>query len=208
MQIKRKMKYYIITLFSSAFLAFGLYHVHSFSGVTEGGILGLTLLLEYWTGLSPAISGGVLNVVCYCLGWRLLGKEFLGYSILAAVSFSVSYKIWEQFPPLWSQLAEMPFVASVVGAVFVGIGAGVCVKIGGAPGGDDALAMCLSYITKWKIQWIYLLTDGIVLGLSLSYIPIKRIGFSILTVILSGQIIGLIQRIPIKKSSKQDRMSG
>ena len=34
----------IIAFFSSAMLAFGLYNIHSLSGVTEGGILGLTLV--------------------------------------------------------------------------------------------------------------------------------------------------------------------
>ena len=35
----------IIAALSSMFLAFGMYHVHSFAGVTEGGVLGFTLLL-------------------------------------------------------------------------------------------------------------------------------------------------------------------
>ena len=39
------------------------------------------------------------------------------------------------------------------------------------------------------------LSDLIVLGLSLTYIPVRRIGYSLLTVILSGQLIGLMQRI-------------
>ena len=48
----------------SAILAFGLYNVHSISGVTEGGVLGLTLLLEHWFGISPSVSGLILNGVC------------------------------------------------------------------------------------------------------------------------------------------------
>ena len=34
----------VMALLGSAILAFGLYNVHAFSGVTEGGVLGLTLL--------------------------------------------------------------------------------------------------------------------------------------------------------------------
>ena len=34
-----------LLIFGSGLLAFGLYHVHSFSGITEGGVLGFTLLL-------------------------------------------------------------------------------------------------------------------------------------------------------------------
>ena len=184
---------------SSACLAFGLYHVHSFSGVTEGGVLGMTLLLEHWLKISPAVSGFIMNALCYAMGWKLLGREFIGYSALASLGFSAAYKVFEQFPPLWPQLAEMPLAASVLGAVFVGVGAGVCVRVGGATGGDDALAMCVSHVTHWDIQWVYLLSDFSVLALSVSYIPLRRIGWSVLTVVLSGQIIGLIQKIELPR---------
>lgn len=182
-----------ITLMGSFILAFGLYHVHSISGVTEGGVLGATLLLEHWTGISPALTGGIMNVLCYVLGWKLLGKEFIAYSALATVGFSGMYKICEQFPHLWPGLADMPLVAALVGALFVGVGAGLCVRIGGAPSGDDALAMSISHATGWKIQWVYLMSDLIVLVMSLSYIPVRRIGYSLFTVLLSGQLIGFVQ---------------
>lgn len=132
-----KLKSCLIALFGSAFLAFGLYHVHSFSGVTEGGVLGMTLLLDHWFHISPSVSGFIMNLACYAMGWKLLGRQFIAYSILSSASFSLSYRICEQFPPLWPQLADMPLAASLLGAVFVGVGAGLCVRIGGAPGGDD-----------------------------------------------------------------------
>lgn len=182
-----------ITLLGSFILAFGLYHVHSISGVTEGGVLGATLLLEHWSGISPALTGGIMNVLCYVLGWKLLGKEFIAYSALATAGFSGTYKICEQFPHLWPGLADMPLVAALVGALFVGVGAGLCVRVGGAPSGDDALAMSISHATGWKIQWVYLLSDLIVLVMSLSYIPVRRIGYSLFTVLLSGQLIGFVQ---------------
>ena len=162
-------------------------------------MLGLTLLLEHWFHISPALSGFVLNALCYALGWRLLGREFIAYSAIASVGFSVAYKVCEQFPPLWPQLAELPLLAAIVGAVFVGVGAGVCVRAGGATGGDDALAMSAAHVTGWNIEWVYLLSDFVVLALSVSYIPLERIGYSILTVLLSGQIIGLIQKLPFDK---------
>lgn len=188
-----KIRNCVLSVLSSAFLAFGLYHVHSCSGVTEGGVLGLTLLLDHWFGISPAVSGFVMNLLCYLLGWRLLGREFIAYSAIAAAGFSAAYKICEQFDPLWPQLYEMPLLASFVGAIFVGVGAGVCVRMGGAPSGDDALAMSISRMTHIRIQWAYLISDLIVLGLSATYIPWNRMGYSLLTVILSGQIVGWIQ---------------
>ena len=174
--------------------AVGLCNIHAFADVTEGGVLGATLLIEHWFAVSPALSALVLNVLCYFFGWRTLGKDFLLYSAICGVAYSIFYAILEPFAPLWPGLVESPVWSAIVGALFIGVGAGLCVRIGGAPGGDDALAMALSRLTKLDIQWVYLLTDGLVLGLSLSYIPVEKLGWSLLTVVLSGQIIGWIQK--------------
>ena len=197
--MKLKPNYCLVAFLSSVFQAFGMYNVHALSGVTEGGVLGLVLLIDHWAGISPALSGFVLNAACYVLGWRTLGKTFIGYSLVAAAGFSIGYAVCELFPPLWPGIASYPLLAAFVGALFIGIGAGVCVRIGGATCGDDALAMSLSHILKTPIERIYLVSDLTVLTLSLSYIPFRRIIYSLITVILSGQIIGWIQKIHAKK---------
>lgn len=191
---KSCVKEVLILLLGSAILAFGLYHVHAQSKVTEGGVLGLTLLLQKWFSISPAISGLIMNFSCYYLGWKVLGGRFIAYSCISGGAFSVFYAIFEQFEPIWPEIGTHPFAAAVAGAMFVGVGVGICVRVGGAPGGDDALSMSLSKLTKKDIQWIYLFSDLLVLGLSLTYIPVRRILYSLLTVILSGQIIGRISK--------------
>ena len=123
-----KLKNCLSIILGSAILAFGLYNIHSISGVTEGGVLGLTLLLEHWFGISPSISGLVLNGACYALGLTLLGREFIFYSFIAGGGFSLFYAIFERFPPLWPQIAQMPLAASVAGAAFVGVGVGLCIR--------------------------------------------------------------------------------
>ena len=82
----------------------------------------------------------------------------------------------------------------LIGALFVGIGCGFCVRVGGAVSGDDALAMCISSVLHIGVEKAYLITDLSVLALSMTYIPLRRISYSLLTVTLSGQIIGWIQR--------------
>ena len=179
-----------LALLGSGILAFGLYNIHALSGVTEGGVLGMTLFLHHWIGLSPALSGLVLNALCYWLGWKLLGREFIAYSIVAGGGFSLFYGVCEQFDPLCPQLAEHPLLAAVLGALFVGVGVGISIRAGGA-----ALAMSISAVSHWDIQWAYLISDLVVLALSATYIDWKRLACSLLTVILSGQIIGLVQKI-------------
>lgn len=188
-----------LSLLGSAILAFGLCNIHAFSGVTEGGVLGLTLLLNQWFGISPAISSIILNAACYLLGFRMLGREFIAYSVISGGSYSVFYAVFERFAPICPWITEHTLCAAIVGSVFVGVGVGLCVRAGGAPGGDDALAMSLSRLTHLEIQWMYLASDLIVLALSLTYIPLRRMIFSLLTVVLSGQIIGFVQKIEFKR---------
>ena len=192
----------IIILIGSVIQAVGIYNIHAISNVTEGGVLGLTLLLKQWFALSPALTSLVLNALCYALGWKTLGKSFIAYSALSIGTYSAAYAVLEQFPPLWPEIVNYPLIAAIAGALFIGIGAGVCVRAGGATAGDDALAMSLNHITGWSIERIYLISDLTVLVLSLSYIPMKRIAWSLLTVVLSGQIIGLIQKINFSKKER------
>ena len=53
-----------LALLGSVILAFGLYHVHSVSSVTEGGALGLTLLLP--AALKKRLYRAQ-GAVCLCL---------------------------------------------------------------------------------------------------------------------------------------------
>ena len=185
----------ILSLVGSAILAFGLYNVHAQADVTEGGILGVSLLLDHWFRISPAITNFVLNFICYFIGWKTLGKEFLLYSAISGGGFSVFYAVFERFEPLWKDAAQHPLAAALVGALFVGVGIGLAVRAGGAPGGDDAVAMAVSHKLGCKIQTVYVFSDLTVLALSLTYIPLQRILYSLLTVVLSGQIIGWVQNI-------------
>lgn len=186
----------LLCLLGSAILAFGLYHIHNTAHITEGGVLGMTLLLQHWFHISPAVSGLILNLLCYGFAFSLLGWRFLGYSFVSSAGFSLFYAVFELFDPLWPQIVLHPFIAALAGALFVGIGAGLSVRVGAASGGDDAFAMAVAKKTSLEIQWVYLITDLVVLLLSLTYISWQKILYSVFTVFLSGQIIGLIVRIP------------
>ena len=189
-----------LALIGALIQAMGLCNIHAFANVTEGGVLGATLLIGHWFAVSPALSALALNVLCYGFGWKTLGKDFLIYSAICSIAYSIFYALLVPFAPLWPGLITSPFWSAIVGALFIGVGAGLGVRAGGATCGDDALAMALSRLTKIDIQWIYLVSDGLVLLLSITYIPLAKIGWSLLTVVLSGQIIGWIQKINVKKA--------
>ena len=91
---------YGIILLGSAILSFGLYNIHERTQVTEGGVLGMTLFLQHWLGLTPAITSPVMDIACYLLAWRFLGNSFARYAVTASLAFAAFHGLWEQFPPL------------------------------------------------------------------------------------------------------------
>ena len=187
------LKHYALLLCGAAVISFGLYNVHSQSGIPEGGVRGMTLLLNHWFDISPSVSGIMLDLTCYFIGWRLLGNSFLKNAVFASCCFSLSYRVWEHLGYIIPDLSQHQLIAAVVGALFVGIGVGIVVREGGASGGDDALALVISHLAKFRISKAYLVTDLTVLCLSLSYIPLGKIVFSLITVTLSSFIIDKIQ---------------
>lgn len=190
-------------MLGSAILAFGLCHIHSYSEITEGGVLGLTLIIQNKLSVSPAVSGMVMNVLCYLFGIKTLGRRFLAYSAVSVGGFSLFYSFFDCFEPIFPWLSQAPLAAALLGALFVGVGVGLCVRVGGAPTGDDALAMGLSRALRLDIRIIYFVSDILVLLLSLSYIPLGKILYSLLSVTVSTQLVGLISQFPKKKSPKR-----
>lgn len=200
-----KRYFYLTYILLGAFiLAFGMYNIHSRTIITEGGIWGIELLLFNWFGISPAVTAPILDGTCYLMGVVFLGKEFILKSIVGTLGYSAFYAILEQFPPVLPDLNSVPIAAAIIGAIFVGIGAGIVVRQGGACAGDDALALVISKKLKIKISQAYLFTDMTVLLLSLTYIPFRQIAYSLLTVLLSGWIIEKVQNWKKKESVGAD----
>ncbi len=193
MSVKNEKAKYGIIFLGAFILAFGMYNIHARCAITEGGVLGALLLLEHWFDISPALSGPVLDGVCFLIGFKYLGREFLKYSAAASLGFSLFYKLCAWYGPVLPDLSAQPLMAAILGGLFVGVGVGLCVRIGGAAGGDDALAMSVSHMTKLPIERAYLFTDLLVLGMSLTYIPLARILYSLVTVTISSYVIGYIK---------------
>ncbi len=196
--MKQSLKNILVILLGSCILAFGMYNIHDTAKITEGGVLGLILLFQAWFKISPSIIGPCLDGLCYLIGWKVLGFQFLKNAILASCGFSFFYSLFEKSGPVFPEWIHIPIVASVLGACFVGVGVGLVVRKGGACGGDDAIALTFSKLLKCRISQVYFVTDMTVLILSLSYIPFINIFYSLISVMLSSFIIEKIQTIQFK----------
>lgn len=190
-------------LIGTAIASFGLRNIHQRTGITEGGVLGAILSINHWFGISPSILTPVLDFCCYGLAFRYLGTGFLKTAILSTLSFSCFFRLWELIPPVLPDLSRHPMASAVLGACFIGIGVGLVVRQGGSSSGDDALALTISHITRCRISIAYLATDLTVLLLSLSYIPGKKVVYSLVTVTISSWLIDWVQNFRLSSQPHQ-----
>lgn len=188
----------------TAITTFGIYNIHQQADITEGGILGLILLFNYWLGMSSSILSPALDALSYALGFKYLGKDFLKTSIFATICMAGFFRLWELFPPVLPSMADYPLLAALAGGCFIGTGCGLVVRQGASCAGDDALAMVISKLARCRISKAYLITDLSVLVLSLSYIPAKRIVYSLITVTVSSFLIDFIQNFRVNDDDEGD----
>ena len=196
------LKKVLLIILGAAVCSFGIHNIHQRTAITEGGVIGMMLLIDRWLGLPPAVITPVLDITCYVLAFRYLGGQFIKISVISTLSVSLFYDFWEMFPPMLPDLSAYPLAAAVLGGIFVGVGVGLIVRQGGSSGGDDALALTISHVTHWRLSRAYLFTDLVVLVLSLSYIPLQRIFFSLITVTLSSFLIDRVQDISFQRTSQ------
>lgn len=186
-----KFKNIILITVGSFIVAFALYHFHYQSILSEGGILGLFLLLKHVFDISPAITSAILDTTMFLIGLKVLGKHFFAYTIISIASFSLSYKFIEQFPPLF-YLSNL-WLVSILGGIFVGLGVGLVIISGGACGSDDVIALIINKYFKIPIKMVYYIDDFLVLVLSLLiYMPFQQFIFSLLSTFISTNVINLI----------------
>ena len=159
----------LFSLLGSAILAFGTNYIYVNSDIPEGGMIGLCLIIEHFTGIHPSISNIVITLFCYALAWRLMGTRYILNTSVATIGFSVFYAIFssEALNGLVPSMAQYPLLAAIVGAFFVEIGTAITHRYGSAPSGEQALTMAISKRGAINYGWIQFFRDFTVLSLFL-----------------------------------------
>lgn len=194
----------LFIMVGSFMMAFSMVNIHGPSKITEGGILGLSLLLKNQFTMDQSFTAPILDGLAYILAFSMLGKYFLKTSLVASFSYTAALFVIEGIGPVIPSLYGSPFLAAILGGLFIGVGASFVIMQGGASGGDDALAMALSKKTGIRLALVFLLLDLFVLGCSLTYIPFRRLFWSIVTTFVSSMVIGQFEALLPKKKTKKE----
>lgn len=185
-------------LLGTAILSFGMYNFNYQHDITEGGILGLLLLLKNLFDIEPSKANLLIDTALFLVAYKYFGNKFLINSIIATVSFSIYYSIFENIGPVFPNM-DNKLIGTILAGLFVGIGVGIVVRNEAAAGGDDALALVVSKFTSITMGKFYLISDVTILIMSLSYLSIKDVLWSLIAVNISGRTIDYVSNFKINK---------
>ncbi|ANA82062.1 YitT family protein [Paenibacillus glucanolyticus] len=184
-------------IIGSAIYAFGLLYFIIPNELMEGGVTGITVLLNYAFNISPSISTMVLNIPLFLVGMKILGKRQSIYTGLGIASLTLFLWLFEM---LINRGYIVPFrtehdyiLASLYAGVTLGAGLGIVFRFGGTTGGSDIIARIINRKFGFSMGQIILSLDILIIGLSLFFIPLERILYTLVAVFIASKVIDFIQ---------------
>ena len=178
----------------SVLMAICIQSVAAPHGFLSGGVMGVGLLVNYWTGtLTPLVWYSMLCVPVYALGWFCVGKRFLLYTAYGTLcttlfSFFITFEI-----PITNEV-----YATVVGGVLHGAACGIMLRTLGSSGGTDVVAVLLKERWSVPIGQFNFLFNSLLFLTAASHMALDLIVASMLMMFISAStleyVLGLFNR--------------
>lgn len=121
---------------ASAFWAIGVKMFAVPNKIAPSGFTGITVLINYLTGLPIGSMSLLLNIPFLIICWRVIGKDFVMQTVRVLIIYTLLLDLVFTAPPVYT---GDPLLAALFGGVFSGIGGGLVFSQGSSGGGTDLI---------------------------------------------------------------------
>ena len=154
----------------------------------EGGVTGVTIILYYVMGWSPSIVSLVINTGLLIIGYRFLNRQTTIYTIIAVIFNSIFLHLTES----WSIQSDEIVINAIFGGVFVGVGIGLIIRVGGTTAGTTILARIANKFLGWNISYALLFFDLIVAFSSYFIIGAEALMLTIMMLYIGTKVMEFV----------------
>jgi uncharacterized membrane-anchored protein YitT (DUF2179 family) len=154
----------------------------------EGGVTGISIILFYLLGWSPALVSIVINGILLIIGYKLLDKKTTVYTIIAVGFNSLFLHLTEH----WKISSNEPFINAIFAGLLVGVGIGLIIRVGGTTAGTAILARLANKYWDWNISYALLFFDLIVAGFSIFVIGIEKVMITVVILYVGTKVMDFI----------------
>ncbi|HWO78236.1 MAG TPA: YitT family protein [Bacillus sp. (in: firmicutes)] len=198
-----------LILLGSLLFAVGISYFTIPNMLSEGGIIGITVIVHYLFGWSPGIVNLILNASLLLVGLKYFEKRTIIYTLITIGASSGFLYITEEFG---RQLTEDTLLAAIFAGLLVGAGIGFILRAGGTSGGTTILARLVNQLWGWSMGTIILVMDIIVVASSAFIIGLDKAMYTLIVVYIGAKAIdfiveGLDERVAVMiVSAEPDRI--
>jgi uncharacterized membrane-anchored protein YitT (DUF2179 family) len=188
--MKRTIIDYLLLLIGALMIAASFHFFLSPNQVVPGGVIGISLLLENWLGIPPAVTQWSANIPIYLAGLWMLGGRF-------AVKTAVGTVVLPLFVLLFGQIDYVPttnpLLAAVYGAIGMGLGAGLVFRGQASTGGFDLIAQLLHRYSGIHYSLAVAILDGAVMLSSLLLFSPEKTMYALIGLFIASKTIDAVQ---------------
>lgn len=157
--------------------------------ILDGGIVGISMIVNHLTGFKLGLLTMVLNLPFLMIGAYRLGHIFIAKSGYGMLVFSVFLEIFESFV----NATEEYLLAVCFGGVILGIGVGLVIRFGGCLDGTETIAILLNKRYGFSVGQTVLLFNIVIYMIAATLFGWDRAMYSLLTYFITSKIIDMIE---------------
>ena len=183
---------FLMIALGTAIYAFGFVNFNMVNHLAEGGVSGITLIFHALFQINPAYTQILLNSPLFILGVKIFGKRGMIYTIHGTVCLSIFIWLFQRMS-FSIDLAHDTLIAALLAGIFAGIGGGIVFRYGGTTGGGDIIGRYFEQKKGFALGQTLFVFDILVLTLSLSYIDIQHMMYTVIASFVFSQVVAVVQ---------------
>lgn len=187
--IKEKIFPYVMITLGAVLAAFALEEFLIPSTILDGGITGISIIINQLSGIQISVIIIILNIPFLLIGFKQLGKEFLIKGIYGMLLFSIMLTEFKDM----ANVTETELLAVVFGGVLLGVGVGIVLRYGGCLDGTEIVAMLLSKKMNFSTGQIIFFINIAIYTLAGILFGWDRAMYSLLTYFISFKVIDMVE---------------
>jgi uncharacterized membrane-anchored protein YitT (DUF2179 family) len=153
----------------------------------DGGVTGISLLVQQLTGISLSLLLVVINLPFLILGSRTIGRQLAIRSVIAIVLLSVAV-VSIPYPVV----THDKLLIAVFGGFFLGMGIGLAMRGGAVIDGTEVLAVYLSKKLGLSIGDIILIFNILIFSVSAYILSLETALYAILTYLSAAKTVDFV----------------
>lgn len=178
----------IFIFIGSALMAVGLEIFLVPNNIIDGGIVGISIIVSYFSSLPIGIFLILLNLPFLFLGYKQIGKTFALSTLYAVIIMAIGTYLLHPVQPLTID----PLLAAVFGGIILGVGVGIVIRFGGSLDGTEIVAILVNKKTPFSVGEIVMFFNFFILASAGFVFGWDRAMYSLIAYFIAFKMIDIV----------------